>query len=299
MTFEEDLFNSASMKKLYITREITRKDSIATRLYLKDIHKFEPLSTEEEVELIKKIRQGDEEAKVRLIFSNLRFVVTIAKKYQSLGMGLADLISEGNFGLLEAAHKFDETKGFKFITYAVWWIRQSISRSITEKSQMIRVPSGKVWTNSKIQKASSKFEQENHRKPSIEETARELNIEEHEVETALINNRKNLSIEDSLDSYSDYKLYDVLEDTSLPRPDDGLIRESLQIELDELLNQIPKKEAEVIRNYFGLNGNHECSTFSISRKFNISEERVRQLKELGLKRLKSVYYSQNPAKYLA
>lgn len=299
MTFGENLFNSASMKKLYITREITRKDSISTRLYLKEIHKSEPLTTEEEVELIKKIRQGDEEAKVRLIFSNLRFVVSIAKKYQSLGMGLSDLISEGNFGLLEAARKFDETKGFKFITYAVWWIRQSISRSITEKSQMIRVPSGKVWTNSKIQKASSKFEQENQRRPSIEETAKELNMEEYEVSIALMTNRKNLSMEDPLDAYSDHKLQDVMEDTSLPRPDDGLIRESLQIELDEMLNQIPKKEAEVLRNYFGLNGNHECSTFSISRKFNISEERVKQLKELGLKRLKSFYYSRNLEKYLA
>ncbi len=287
------------MKKLYITREITRKDSISTKLYLKDIHKFEPISTDEEVELIKKIRLGDEHAKARLIFANLRFVVSIAKKYQSLGLSLSDLISEGNFGLIEAARKFDETKGFKFITYAVWWIRQSISRSIAEKSQIIRIPTSRVWANAKIQKANSKFEQEHYRKPSLEETAEALDMDEHDVSLAIFNSRKNVSMEDPLDAFSDHKVCDIIEDNSLPSPDDGLIKESLKIELDAILDRIPRKEAEILRYYYGLTGPQEYSAYSIGRKFNISEERVKQLKELGLKRLKSYEYRKNLEKYMA
>lgn len=287
------------MKKLYISREITRKDSISIRLYLKEIQKFEPLSTDEEVELIKKIRNGNIDAKTILIFSNLRFVVSIAKKYQYQGLSLADLINEGNLGLIEAVYKFDETMGFRFITYAVWWIRQSISRALVDKANLVRVPSSKFWLNSKIKKVNSKFEQEHQRLPTTKETAGVLGSDEYEIMATILSNTDSISMEASLDGTSDKNLYDIIENNDSPSPDEQLIFESLKFELNRALKNIPQKEAEVLRLYFGLEGSQELSVFSISRKFDISEERVKQLKDLGLKRLRTNPNQHNLLKYLA
>lgn len=287
------------MEKIFISRDITNKDSIATALYLKEIGKYEPVTAEEEVELIRRIRKGDEEARKKLIFANLRFVVSIAKKYQKKGFGLSDLISEGNFGLIEAAYKFDETRGFKFITYAVWWIRQAIMRSIVEKGKLIKVPPGKVWLNTKIKKVNARFEQDHQRAPSLDETANKLDSSKYEISSTIMSNSESVSMEAPLDSSQDISLYDIMEDTDSPSPDNKLIYESLKIEIERSLNHLPYKEAKIIELYFGLNGSNECSIYSISRRFKISEERVRQLKEMGLKRLRTKPLSQNLVKYMS
>lgn len=285
------------MRKLLITQEITTKDSISTSLYLKEIGRFLQISPEEEVELIKKIRSGDQEARAKLIFSNLRFVVSIAKKYQNRGLSLLDLISEGNIGLIEAAHKFDETKGFKFITYAVWWIRQAISRAIVDKSKMIRVPSTKVWLNAKIKKVNSNFEQKHHRSPTNDETALAMNSDEYEISSIILSNTESLSIEANPDSANN-SLYDFIEDIDSPKPDAGLLQESLKFEIARALNTLPIKEAELLKNYYGLDGSDENSLYTLSLKFDMSEDRIKQLMDLGLKRLRTTPNQNNLVQYL-
>jgi len=287
------------MEKIYISQGFTLKDSKSTTIYLKEIARYALIKADDEVELIIKVRQGDESARTRLIFANLRFVVSIAKKYQNRGLSLSDLISEGNFGLIEASKKFDETRGFRFITYAVWWIRQSILKSIIEKSKTIRVPSSRVWMNSKINKVNAQFEQDNHRLPSNFETARQLDADEYEVNDAILSNNESVSFETPLHSGSESILFDVLADTNASHPDHNLIYESLKIEIRRSLQHIPRKEARVLEMYYGLNGNQDHSIASISKTLKISEERVRQLKELGLKRLRQQPHEQSLAKYLS
>jgi RNA polymerase primary sigma factor len=287
------------MEKIYISNEITRKDSVSTVLYLKEIARYKLINADEEVELIIKVRQGDETARTRLIFSNLRFVVSIAKKYQNRGFSLNDLISEGNFGLIEASKKFDETRGFRFITYAVWWIRQSILRSIIEKSRIIRIPSSRVWMNSKINKINAKFEQDNHRLPTHFETASKLSADEYDVTDAILSNGDNVSFETPLHSGGESILFDVIEDRNATHPDRELIDESLKVDIKRSFRHIPHKEARVLEMYYGLNDSNDYSVSSISKILKISEERVRQLKELGLKRLRQKPHEQSLAKYLS
>lgn len=287
------------MNKIFISQEITKKDMKSTSLYLKEIGRYSPLRPEEEVELIKKIRLGDEEARKKLIHNNLRFVVSIAKKYQNRGFHFSDLISEGNFGLIEAAYKFDETRGFKFITYAVWWIRQAITRSIIEKSKLVRIPSTRVWQNAKIQKVNALFEQENHRLPTIDETAHQMQSDDYEINNAISINSPSVSLDSPLDHYSETNYYDILENTDSPNPDKNLIHESLKIEIKRALDQLPKKEARVLELYFGLNGHQEHSVYSIGQMFKISDERTRQLKEMGLKRLRNKAHHKNLVKFLS
>ncbi len=287
------------MEKISISQAFTIRDSLATSIYLKEIARYELINADEEVELIIKVRQGDESARSRLIFANLRFVVSVAKKYQNRGFSLNDLISEGNFGLIEASKKFDETRGFRFITYAVWWIRQSILRSIIEKSRIIRLPSSRVWMNSKIIKINAKFEQDNHRLPTHLETAKKLAADEYEVSDAILSNSENVSLETPLHSGSDTILFDVIEDKNATHPDNELIGESLKVDIKRSLRHIPPNEARVLELYYGLNDSMDHSVSSISKILKISEERVRQLKELGLKRLRQKPHEQSLAKYLS
>jgi RNA polymerase primary sigma factor len=287
------------MEKLRISQGFTIRDSQATSIYLKEIARYALINADEEVELIIRVRQGDESARTQLIFANLRFVVSIAKKYQNRGFSLNDLISEGNFGLIEASKKFDETRGFRFITYAVWWIRQSILRAIIEKSRIIRLPSSRVWMNSKINKINAKFEQDNHRLPTHFETASKLAAEEYDVNDAILSNGENVSFETPLHSGSDTILFDVMEDKNATLPDQELIGESLKVDITRSLQHIPHKEARVLEMYYGLNDNMDHSVSSISKILKISEERVRQLKELGLKRLRQTPHEQSLAKYLS
>jgi RNA polymerase primary sigma factor len=268
-------------------------------LYLKEIARYKLINADEEVELIIKVRQGDETARTRLIFSNLRFVVSIAKKYQNRGFSLNDLISEGNLGLIEASKKFDETRGFRFITYAVWWIRQSILRSIIEKSRIIRIPSSRVWMNSKINKINAKFEQDHHRLPTHFETACKLSADEYDVTDAILSNGDNVSFETPLHSGGETILFDVIEDKNATHPDHELIDESLKVDIKRSFRHIPHKEARVLEMYYGLNDSNDYSVSSISKILKISEERVRQLKELGLKRLRQKPHEQSLAKYLS
>lgn len=274
------------MKRFDLSIAITNKESLATVLYFKEIRKFNLLTTAEEVELLNKIRAGDNDARNLLIISNLRFVISIAKKYQHLGFTFNDLISEGNFGLMDAIEKFDSTKGFKFITYAVWWIRQSIIRSILENNHTIRVPAGQYWQNNKIKKHSNQFEQENHRPPTVTETAKIMHMKEYDISNATISNIDSISLDSVIDMESDAHLIDILVNEETPSPDQQLINESLINEIKKSLSLLPEKEAKVIELYFGLNGNKEHSIFSISRLLNLSEERIGQLKDTALKRLR-------------
>ncbi len=287
------------MEKIFISQEITRKESMATILYLKEIGRFSLINAEEEVVLIKKIREGDEYSRTRLISANLRFVVSIAKKYQDRGFTLSDLISEGNFGLIEAAYKFDETRGFKFITFAVWWIRQSILRSIIEKANTIRVPAFKVWMNAKIRKINAQFEQENHRLPSHYEIAGLLTTDESEIVDTILSNSESLSMETPMDYHNNATLYDTLEDKNTLQPDHALIYESLKTEIKRSLKLLPHKEARILELYYGLDGNPEHSINSLSQMFNMSDERIRQLKENGLKRLRKNKAHPNLATFLS
>jgi len=286
------------MEKIYISREITTKESKATSIYLKEIARYSLITADEEVDLIRKIKMGDGDARSLLIFANLRFVVSIAKKYQNRGFCLSDLISEGNFGLIEASKKFDETRGFRFITYAVYWIRQSILRSITEKSKIIKVPANKISLNIKIKKANALFEQKHHRSPSINETACQIRKDEYEVADAILSNSENLSIETPIYPGSETNLIDVLEDANSIYPDQELMYESLKFDIKRALKYLPKRESRVLELYFGLNGNQEHSIYAISQKCKISEERARQHKEMGLKKLRAKPHSQNLVKYL-
>ncbi|HPE57743.1 MAG TPA: RNA polymerase sigma factor RpoD/SigA [Bacteroidales bacterium] len=287
------------MKRFDLTQSITNKDSLVTLVYFREIRKYNLLSTDEEVQLINRIREGDTDARNLLITSNLKFVISIAKKYQYVGFTFNDLISEGNFGLFDAIERFDATKGFKFITYAVWWIRQSIVRSILENHKTIRVPAGQYWKNNTIMKLNNNFEQENYRTPTVSETAKIMNMEEFEINSITISNADSISLETAIDLDNDSHLIDVLVNDETPSPDQELLHESLVNEINKSLNLLPEKEAKVIELYFGLNGNDEHSIFSISKKLYLSEERVGQLKDNALKRLRVLPVHSNLRTFLS
>lgn len=275
------------MRQLKITKSITNRDSASLDKYLQEIGREELLTIEEEVELAQRIRRGDREALEKLTRANLRFVVSVAKQYQNQGLSLPDLINEGNVGLIKAAEKFDETRGFKFISYAVWWIRQSILQALAEQSRIVRLPLNQVGALSKINKFSSQFEQQNERNPSVEELAERLELEVCKVADAMRVNGRHVSMDAPFAEGEESSLLDVLENDSSPNADLGLDRESLYEEIERTLSVLEDREKEVVKMFYGIGG-PEMTLEEIAQAFGLTRERVRQIKEKAIRRLRAI-----------
>lgn len=275
------------MRQLKITKSITNRESQSLDKYLQDIGKEELITAEEEVELARRIKQGDQRALEKLTRANLRFVVSVAKQYQNQGLTLPDLINEGNLGLIKAAQKFDETRGFKFISYAVWWIRQSILQALAEQARIVRLPLNQVGSLNKINKAFSRLEQEFERPPSAEELAEALEVPEDKIKESLNVSGRHVSMDAPLSSSEDGgTLMDVMANTDSPKADHALMAESLQREIERSLSTLTDKEREIIRLFFGIGMNHGLTLEEIGAKFNLTRERVRQIKEKAIRRLR-------------
>lgn len=273
------------MRQLKITKSITNRNSDSLEKYLHDIGKEDLITPEEEVELAKRIKMGDQEALEKLTKANLRFVVSVAKQYQHQGLSLPDLINEGNLGLIKAAKKFDETKGFKFISYAVWWIRQCILQALAEQSRIVRLPLNKIGALNKINKAFSQLEQEHEREPSPEEVAKTLELPEGKVSGTLELSGRHLSVDAPFQDGEENSLLDVLPSADTPTTDNKLIEESLSKEIERTLNTLPEKESSVIRAFYGI-GTKPMSLEEIGHTIGISRERTRQIKEKAIKHLR-------------
>ena len=274
------------MRQLKITKSITSRDSQSLDKYLQEIGREQLLTVEEEVELSQRIRRGDRRAQDTLVRSNLRFVVSVAKQYQNQGLSLPDLINEGNMGLIKAAEKFDETRGFKFISYAVWWIRQSILQALAEQARIVRLPLNQVGSLNKISKAFSKFEQENERRPSAEELADQLDLPVDKVVDSLKVSGRHISVDAPFVDGEDNSLLDVLVNDDSPMADNLLVNESLSREIDRALSTLTDREKEIIQMFFGI-GMQEMTLEEIGDRFGLTRERVRQIKEKAIRRLKS------------
>lgn len=272
------------MRQLKITKSITNRESASLDKYLQEIGREDLISVDEEVELAARIRQGDRVALEKLTCSNLRFVVSVAKQYQNQGLSLPDLINEGNLGLIKAAEKFDETRGFKFISYAVWWIRQSILQALAEQSRIVRLPLNQVGSLNKINKAYQRFEQEHERKPSAEELAEELDIPIDKIADTLKMSGRHISVDAPFVEGEDNCLIDVMINEDSPNADKGLISESLSREIDRALGQLTPREAEILKQFFGIGG-PEKTLEEIGIELGLTRERVRQIKEKAIKRL--------------
>ena len=273
------------MRQLKITKSITNRESESLEKYLQEIGKEDMISVEEEVELAQRIRKGDRKALERLTKANLRFVVSVAKQYQNQGLALPDLINEGNVGLIKAAEKFDETRGFKFISYAVWWIRQSILQAIAEQSRIVRLPLNQVGSVNKINRMLNRFEQVNERRPSIEEISQETNLPEEKVDEAMSANTRHVSVDAPFAEGDEGSLLDVLVNDSSPMADKKLVQESLQAEIKQALRVLNDRERHVIEAFFGING-PELTLEEIGEKYGLTRERVRQIKEKAIRRLR-------------
>ncbi|MBP7437220.1 MAG: RNA polymerase sigma factor RpoD/SigA [Bacteroidia bacterium] len=274
------------MRKLKITKSITNRESQSLEKYLQEIGREELITAEEEVKLARLIKQGDQNALDRLTKANLRFVVSVAKQYQNQGLSLPDLINEGNLGLIKAAKRFDETRGFKFISYAVWWIRQSILQALAEQSRIVRLPLNQVGSLNKIAKAYSKLEQEYEREPSPEELAKVLDIPTEKIADTMRVSGKHVSMDAPFVQGEDNSLVDVLENHDSPRADGSLMNESLQREIDRSLSTLTEREREVIKLFFGIGMPHGLTLEEIGAKFDLTRERVRQIKEKAIRRLR-------------
>lgn len=285
------------MRQLKITVAITSRGSEALERYLQDISKEEMVSTDEEVELAKRIRQGDKDALDRLVKANLRFVVSVAKQYQGQGLELTDLINEGNVGLINAAMKFDETRGFKFISYAVWWVRQSILQALADKSRLVRLPLNQIGYVSKVNHFYHDFMQKNNRAPSLDEVADALGMEKSKVNAALLTSGKHISMNAPLIDDEDSCLLDLLTNDDKGNADSSLISDSLKEEVHHALDLLPERESQVIRMYFGIN-TPELSLEEIGEKLNLSRERVRQIKEKALTLLRNAQIGSILKEYL-
>lgn len=272
------------MQQLKISQAPTNRDPLLNR-YLQEIGREELLTVDEEVELAQRIRQGDTAAVERLVRANLRFVVSVAKQYQNQGLELMDLISEGNVGLQKAAQKFDETRGFKFISYAVWWIRQSILQALAEQSRIVRLPLNQVGSINKIRKVLNKFEQENQRAPSVEELAQELDVPPEKIAETMKVSGRQVSVEAPFQEGEDNSLLDVLTNNDSPATDEGLNRDSLSTEVERALSQLHDRERQILKLFFGI-GCQEMTLEEIGVKFDLTRERVRQIKEKAIRRLK-------------
>ena len=273
------------MRQLKITKSITNRESASLDKYLQEIGKEELITVEEEVELAQRIKKGDQEALEKLTKANLRFVVSVAKQYQNQGLSLPDLINEGNLGLIKAAEKFDETRGFKFISYAVWWIRQSILQALAEQSRIVRLPLNQVGSLNKINKAFARFEQEHERTPSLEELATELELPKEKVTDTLRVAGRHVSVDAPFADGEDNSLLDVLVNPDSPNADRGLINESLSTEVDRALETLTERERDIIKYFFGI-GTSEMTLEEIGEKFDLTRERVRQIKEKAIRRLR-------------
>lgn len=274
------------MRQLKITKSITNRESESLDKYLQEIGKEELLSTDEEVELAQRIRKGDRKALEKLTKANLRFVVSVAKQYQNQGLSLADLINEGNLGLIKAAEKFDETRGFKFISYAVWWIRQSILQAIAEQSRIVRLPLNQVGAVNKINREANRFEQEHERRPSTEELAEKIDLPEDKIDDALHVGGHHVSVDAPFVDGEDNSLLDVLVNDDAPMADRQLVIESLRAEITNALKMLNDRERKVIEAFFGIN-QPEMTLEEIGTKYGLTRERVRQIKEKAIRRLRS------------
>lgn len=273
------------MRQLKISKSITNRESASLDKYLQEIGHEELLSVDEEVELAQKIKKGDRRALERLTRANLRFVVSVAKQYQNQGLSLPDLINEGNVGLIKAAEKFDETRGFKFISYAVWWIRQSILQAIAEQSRIVRLPLNQVGSVNKINRELNKFEQEHERRPSVDEIADRIDLPEDKIEEAMKVNNRHISMDAPFVDGEDNSLLDVLADNDMPMADKALVQESLRKEIDRAIELLNDREQKVVRAFFGI-GSPEMTLEEIGEKYNLTRERVRQIKEKAIRRLR-------------
>jgi RNA polymerase primary sigma factor len=286
------------MRQLKITKQVTNRETASLDKYLQEIGKVELITAEEEVQLAQRIRQGDQAALEKLTKANLRFVVSVSKQYQNQGLSLPDLINEGNLGLIKAAQRFDETRGFKFISYAVWWIRQSILQALAEQSRIVRLPLNKIGSINKINKAFSRLEQEYEREPTAEEIAELLELTENDVKESMKNSGRHVSMDAPLVQGEESNMYDVLRSNDSPSPDTGLITDSLRREIDRALSTLTSREADVIKYYFGLSGEHAMTLEEIGEKFDLTRERVRQIKEKAIRRLKQTSRSKILKGYL-
>lgn len=273
------------MRQLKIQKSITNRESASLDKYLQEIGREELITVEEEVELAARIRKGDRRALEKLTKANLRFVVSVAKQYQNQGLSLPDLINEGNLGLIKAAEKFDETRGFKFISYAVWWIRQSILQALAEQARIVRLPLNQVGSLNKISKALSKFEQENERRPSAEEIADQLGLPVEKISDTLKVQGRHISVDAPFVDGEDNSLLDVLVNDDSPMADRTLVNESLSKEIDRALDQLTPREKDIVRMFFGI-GEQEKTLEEIGDRFNLTRERVRQIKEKAIRRLR-------------
>lgn len=288
------------MRQLKIVKQVTNRENASLDKYLLEIGRVDLISAEEEVELARKIRDGDKQALERLTKANLRFVVSVSKQYQNQGLSLPDLINEGNVGLIKAAERFDETRGFKFISYAVWWIRQSILQALAEQARIVRLPLNKIGNINKINKAFSELEQKYERPPSAEELAEFLEVSVADVRQSLSNSGRHVSMDAPLiegDSSSS-SMYDVLPNDSLPGPEKALVVESLRKDIDRSLSTLTVRESEILKMYYGLNGKPAQTLEEIGTRFELTRERVRQIKEKAIRRLKHTSRSKMLKSYL-
>ena len=280
------------MRQLKITKQVTNRETASLDKYLQEIGKVDLITADMEVELAQRIKAGDQIALEKLTKANLRFVVSVAKQYQNQGLTLPDLINEGNLGLIKAAKRFDETRGFKFISYAVWWIRQSILQALAEQSRIVRLPLNKIGSINKINKTFARLEQENERPPSAEEIAKELDMTVSDVKESMKNSGRHVSMDAPLIEGEDSNLYDVLNSGESPNPDKTLLHESLKVEILRALETLTPREADVVKLYFGLSDAHPMTLEEIGETFDLTRERVRQIKEKAIRRLKHTSRSQ-------
>jgi RNA polymerase primary sigma factor len=286
------------MRQLKITKQVTNRETASLEKYLQEIGRVDLITAEEEVQLAQRIKQGDQEALEKLTKANLRFVVSVSKQYQNQGLSLPDLINEGNLGLIKAAQRFDETRGFKFISYAVWWIRQSILQALAEQSRIVRLPLNKIGALNKINKTFNALEQKYERAPSNDEIANKLELDEHDVKETVRNNGRHLSMDAPLTSDDDTNLYDVFKSNSDQTPEKGLMTDSLRTEVRRVLDTLNPREADVLRFYFGLDHAAQLTLEEIGDKFDLTRERVRQIKEKAIRKLKHESKCRNLKPYL-
>lgn len=273
------------MRQLKISKQVTNRDTPSLDKYLQEIGKVDLIGPEEEVALARRIKEGDSEALAKLVRANLRFVVSVAKQYQNQGMSLPDLINEGNMGLMKAARRFDETRGFKFISYAVWWIRQSILQSLAEQTRIVRLPVNKIGSINRVNKAFARLEQEFEREPSSQEIAELLEMIPEDVKESLKTNHRTISMDAPISNEDENNMYDVMQNTDAASPDKNLIKESLAWEIERALNTLSKREAKVLKLYFGLGMKHPYTLEEIGEELNLTRERVRQIKERAIRRI--------------
>lgn len=286
------------MRQLKIIKQVTNRETVSLDKYLHEIGKVDLLTTEEEVNLARRLKEGDKAALDQLVKANLRFVVSVSKQYQNQGLSLPDLINEGNLGLIKAAQRFDETRGFKFISYAVWWIRQAILQALAEQSRIVKLPLNKIGSINKVNRAFTELEQKFEREPSIDELSQVLEIAPNDIKEALKSSSRHVSMDAPLSQDEDSTMYDVLLSNETPSPDRGLLNDSLRKEIERALATLTIREAAIIRLYFGLNGKHPHTLEEIGEELDLTRERVRQIKEKAIKRLKQATRSRVLKSYL-